>query len=47
MLELGDRSAALHAEIADVMIAAGIELIALTGGFTAAYERTTARASGD
>jgi UDP-N-acetylmuramoyl-tripeptide--D-alanyl-D-alanine ligase len=40
MLELGDRSAALHAEIADAMVAAGIEFIALTGGFYAAYETT-------
>lgn len=47
MLELGDRSAALHAEIADEMMRAGIELIALTGGFAAAYERATARPSGE
>jgi UDP-N-acetylmuramyl pentapeptide synthase len=47
MLELGDRSAALHAEIADAMMSAGIELIALTGGFAAAHERTTGRPSGE
>jgi UDP-N-acetylmuramoyl-tripeptide--D-alanyl-D-alanine ligase len=48
MLELGGRSAALHAEIADAMITAGIELIALTGGFAAAYdERSTVRPSGE
>jgi UDP-N-acetylmuramoyl-tripeptide--D-alanyl-D-alanine ligase len=47
MLELGDRSAALHAEIADAMISAGIELIALTGGFAAVQERTTARPPGE
>ncbi len=47
MLELGDRSAALHAEIANAMVAAGIELIALTGGFYAAYESTNAYSSGE
>lgn len=47
MLELGVRSAALHAEIADEMMRAGIELIALTGGFAAAYEHATARPSGE
>lgn len=47
MLELGSRSTALHAEVADAMMLAGIELIALTGGFAEAYKHTTACPSGD
>jgi UDP-N-acetylmuramoyl-tripeptide--D-alanyl-D-alanine ligase len=43
MLELGGRSAALHEEIARAMVSAGIELIAATGEFAAAFERSGAR----
>jgi UDP-N-acetylmuramoyl-tripeptide--D-alanyl-D-alanine ligase len=45
MLELGERSAALHEEVARAMVSAGIELIAATGEFAAAFERSGPRPS--
>jgi UDP-N-acetylmuramoyl-tripeptide--D-alanyl-D-alanine ligase len=43
MLELGERSLALHEEVARAMIAAGVELIAATGEFAAAFRRLSER----
>jgi UDP-N-acetylmuramoyl-tripeptide--D-alanyl-D-alanine ligase len=43
MLELGKRSAELHEEIARAIVSAGIELIAATGEFAAAFERFAVR----
>ncbi len=43
MLELGERSASLHREVAEAMLAAGIELIAVVGEFAAAFQRASDR----
>lgn len=43
MLELGERSQALHAEVAELMISAGIEIIAVTGEFVAAFRQMEGR----
>jgi len=44
MLELGQRSQPLHREVAEAMLAAGIELIAATGEFIRAFSQPAAHA---
>jgi len=43
MLELGERSGPLHREVAEAMLSAGIELVAVVGEFAAAFEQATDR----
>jgi UDP-N-acetylmuramoyl-tripeptide--D-alanyl-D-alanine ligase len=43
MLELGGRSGPLHKEVADAMLSAGIELVAVVGEFAAAFEQASDR----
>lgn len=43
MLELGERSADLHEEVAHFMVSSGIELIAATGEFGTAFSRVADR----
>ncbi|MEE9132211.1 MAG: UDP-N-acetylmuramoyl-tripeptide--D-alanyl-D-alanine ligase [Gemmatimonadota bacterium] len=43
MLELGERSQALHGEVAELMVSAGIEIIAVTGEFVAAFRQMEGR----
>jgi UDP-N-acetylmuramyl pentapeptide synthase len=44
MLELGASSALLHEQVADLMLDAGVELIAATGEFVEAFSRAASRA---
>jgi len=43
MLELGERSGPLHEKVAEAMLAAGIELVAVVGKFAEAFQQASAR----